>query len=167
MASLPGRRVATSSKRPPTSAASSARPARSRRSRTTKPSFPRKACPLLDTGETSANRHSGEKPAPLDTGPVSRVTRGGLYAVHFDPASRCYENSARPPHIVIPAKSRYPVPAPWIPVYVEASGRPIFIPLCGLRKAMVIPAKSLPRTRYGAGIQGDEGWVVRRPFRSS
>ena len=37
-------------------------------------------------------------------------------------------------------------PAPWIPVYVEASGRPIFIPLCGLRKAMVIPAK--------AGIQG-------------
>ena len=41
-----------------------------------------------------------------------------------------------PPHIVIPAKSlprtpirgRYPVPASWIPVYVEAMGRPHFHP---------------------------------------
>ena len=47
------------------------------------------------------------------------------------------ENSRPPPHAVIPAKSlprtpirgRYPVPAPWIPVYVSALGRPYFHPL--------------------------------------
>ena len=46
--------------------------------------------------------------------------------------------------------------------------RSFFVPLCGLDKAMEIPAKRLPRTqygvstRYGAGIQGAEGKMDSR-----
>ena len=40
--------------------------------------------------------------------------------------------------------------------------RPIFILLCGLRKAMVIPAiESMPRTPIRAGIQGKGGRHTR------
>ena len=77
------------------------------------------------------------------------------------------ENGAQPPRIVIPAKSlprtpirgRYPVTAPWIPSTLKQWSGPIFIPLRVLHKAMVIRAKSLPRTRYGAAIAGAVGQV--------
>ena len=83
------------------------------------------------------------KPLPRQPGMGSRFQR----PLHNLDTCHCYENSRPPPHTVIPAKSlprtpirgRYPVPALWIPVYVEASGRPIFIPLCGLRQAIVNP----------------------------
>ena len=88
--------------------------------------------------------------------------------------ANCYENSRPTPNTVIPAKSlprtpirgRYPVPTPLDSVYAEATGSPHFHPLlwpaqghshCYENGAqpphIVIPAKSRPRTRYGAGVQ--------------
>ena len=61
--------------------------------------------------------------------------------------ANCYENGARPPQhrhtgekpAPYSIRGRYPVPAPWIPVYAEATGSPHFHPLMWLRKATVIP----------------------------
>ena len=72
----------------------------------------------------------------------------------------CYENE---PHALTPSFPRRACPravgggnpSPVAATDHVATGNPapISIPLCGLRKVMVIPAKSLARTRYGAGIQ--------------
>ena len=83
------------------------------------------------------SRHPGETPASHSM----RETLQDRSACH------CYENSARPPHIVIPAKS---LPRIEYGAGIQSQRRgsqstlkhwagPVFIPLCGLRKAIVIP----------------------------
>ena len=62
--------------------------------------------------------------------------------------ANCYENSRPPPHAVIPAKAcpvlRYRAgiqsQALGFQSTLERRGAHTFIPLCGLRKALVIPA---------------------------
>ena len=66
--------------------------------------------------------------------------------------SDCYENSTQPPHIVIPAKAGIQSQRRGSQSTLKHWASPIFIPLCGLHRATVIPnvvrnLKSMPATR--------------------
>ena len=78
------------------------------------PSFPRRACPVLDTGETFAQPSFPRRACPREGG-------GGN-----------------------------PSPVAATGHVGTESPAPMSIPLCGRGRAIVIPAKSLPRTRYGS-----------------
>ena len=50
-----------------------------------------------------------------------------------------------------------------VPLFFALTAGAAYSIVYNLASAPVIPAKSLPRTRYGAGIQGDEGRVPHNP----
>ena len=55
--------------------------------------------------------------------------------------SSYYENSRPTPPTVIPAKAGIQSQGPWIPVYAEGTGRPLFHPLIWPHEAKVIAMK--------------------------
>ena len=107
----------------------------------------------LDTSGSIQLRRSRAEPAPYS------IRGRPLHNRH------CFGSGTQPPHIVIPAKAGIQSQRHGSQSTLKQWAGPVFIPLCGLHKAMVIPtsstraalynsvvpAQSLPRTRYGAG----------------
>ena len=70
------------------------------------------------------------------------------------PNCHCYENSRPPPHAVIPAKAGIQSQALGFQSTLERPGAHTFIPLCGLRKAIVIPNVATVAEPQAPGIAG-------------
>ena len=127
-------------------------------------SYRRKACPVLDTGPVSSPNalesslcwsngqphfHTRVRPAPCrrhcyensHPTPSYRRKKPAPYSIRGRypvPTPTRYRHTGEKP-APYSIRGRYPVPTPWNPVRAGAVDSPIFIPVCGLRRAIVIP----------------------------
>ena len=135
--------------------------------------FPRSACPLSLPKSLPRTRYGGEGDSPSAARHrVARLCRGGFETrpppraarEARKPHRRWYENSRKTPH---PSFRRtpdscsagtVPHPVPGRRRQFEVAMAELFHPLvCRSQPAWVIPAQSLPRTRYGAGTHPRRG----------